>query len=37
MIANHPEVGKSKPTVFNLPGENHVYGKVPVKDKEGAY
>jgi len=30
------EVGKSKVSTYNLPGPDHIYGRPPRKDKEGA-
>ena len=30
------EVGKAKPTIYNLPNQDFAYGKGYIKDKEGA-
>ena len=36
IIKQHPEIGKSKVTTFNLPDSNYTYGKKSNKADEGA-
>lgn len=30
------EIGKVKRSAYDLPSTDHVYGKIPIPDKEGA-